>query len=79
MEFRLGPHNEGGDYPKRHADPDDPFRWDFAAISSLKHRGCVAMKSMKWAQREHDAPTSRFAAVAVELSKQIAGPARSLR
>lgn len=40
----LVPHNEGGDYPKRHADPDDPFRWDFAAISNLKHRGCVAVR-----------------------------------
>lgn len=40
----LVPHNEGGDYPKRHADPDDPFRWDFAAISGLKNRLCVAVR-----------------------------------
>ena len=37
-------HNEGGDYAKRHADPDDPFRWDLASISKLKDRDCVAVQ-----------------------------------
>ena len=41
----LVPHNEGGDYPKRHADPDDPFRWDFAAhIRTQGVVGCVAVR-----------------------------------
>lgn len=30
--------NDAGDYQKRHNDPDDPFRWDFANISKLKLR-----------------------------------------
>lgn len=42
--IRLIPHNEGGDYQKRHDDPDDPLRWDLASISGLKERGCVALK-----------------------------------
>jgi CRISPR-associated endonuclease Csn1 len=40
----LVPHNEGGDYPKRHADPDDPFRWDFANVPGLRERNCVAAR-----------------------------------
>jgi len=30
--------NDAGEYQKRHADPDDPFRWDFANIGKLKAR-----------------------------------------
>lgn len=30
--------NDAGDYQKRHADKEDPFRWDFANIGKLKHR-----------------------------------------
>ncbi|MFN3578000.1 MAG: type II CRISPR RNA-guided endonuclease Cas9 [Tabrizicola sp.] len=30
--------NEAGDFQKRHNDPDDPFRWDFANIGKLKLR-----------------------------------------
>lgn len=30
--------NDAGEYPKRHADPDDGFRWDFANIGKLKAR-----------------------------------------
>ena len=30
--------NDAGDYQKRHNDPDDPFRWDFANIGKLKLR-----------------------------------------
>ncbi|MCT9000599.1 type II CRISPR RNA-guided endonuclease Cas9 [Chelativorans intermedius] len=30
--------NDAGDYQKRHADTDDPFRWDFANIGKLKQR-----------------------------------------
>lgn len=37
----LVAHNEAGDFAKRHADNDDPFRWDFAGISRLKTRGCA--------------------------------------
>ncbi len=40
----LVPHNEGGDYAKRHVDPDDPFRWDFAAIAGLKARNAVRVQ-----------------------------------
>lgn len=29
--IRLIPHNEGGDYQKRHDDPDDNLRWDLAS------------------------------------------------
>lgn len=40
----LAPHNEGGDFQKRHDDPDDAFRWDLATISKLKDRGCRYMR-----------------------------------
>lgn len=40
----LVAHNESGDLQKRHDDPDDTFRWDFASISGLKDRNCVAVK-----------------------------------
>lgn len=40
----LVAHNEGGDYAKRHANPDDPFRWDFAAITGLKARKAVRVR-----------------------------------
>ncbi len=30
--------NEAGNFQKRHEDPDDPFRWDFANIGKLKQR-----------------------------------------
>ncbi len=36
--MRLVGVNEAGEYDKRHNDPDDPFRWDFATISILKAR-----------------------------------------
>lgn len=36
-------HNEGGDYQRRHDDPDDAFRWDFAGIAGLKDRNCAAV------------------------------------
>ena len=42
--LRLVTHNEGGDYQKRHDDPEDIFRWDLASISGLKERRCVAVK-----------------------------------
>jgi CRISPR-associated endonuclease Csn1 len=41
--IRLVSHNEGGDFQKRHDDPDDAFRWDFAGIAGLKDRNCVAV------------------------------------
>jgi CRISPR-associated endonuclease Csn1 len=34
----LAPHNEAGELAKRHDDPNDPFRWDFAAIPGLRAR-----------------------------------------
>jgi CRISPR-associated endonuclease Csn1 len=34
----LAAHNEGGELQKRHDDPNDLFRWDFANISRLKKR-----------------------------------------
>lgn len=34
----LAGHNEAGDLQKRHNDKEDPFRWDFAAISGLNDR-----------------------------------------
>lgn len=36
--LRLAGHLESGDLQKRHDDPDDPFRWDFANFSKLKDR-----------------------------------------
>jgi CRISPR-associated endonuclease Csn1 len=33
-------HNEGGEFPKRHEDKDDPFRWDFANVGKLRDRMC---------------------------------------
>lgn len=40
----LALHSAGGQLQKRHADPDDPFRWDFAAISRLKKRKARKVK-----------------------------------
>lgn len=34
----LVAHNEAGDYQKRHDDPEDPFRWDFANIGGMRGR-----------------------------------------
>jgi len=34
----FAPHNESGEYAKRHKDPDDPFRWLFVAYGQLKTR-----------------------------------------
>ncbi|PWB79279.1 MAG: type II CRISPR RNA-guided endonuclease Cas9, partial [Methylocystaceae bacterium] len=31
-------HNEAGELQKRHDDPDDPFRWDFANIGGMRAR-----------------------------------------
>ena len=39
----LADHNEGGDFQKRHDDPDDSFRWDLATISNLKDRRCIRL------------------------------------
>jgi CRISPR-associated endonuclease Csn1 len=36
--FYLAPHNETGELAKRHADPEDEFRWDLATVSKLKGR-----------------------------------------
>ncbi|WP_159732338.1 type II CRISPR RNA-guided endonuclease Cas9 [Methylosinus sp. Ce-a6] len=47
-------HNEAGELQKRHDDPEDPFRWDFANIGGMRIRnaqkiaidelGCIANK-----------------------------------
>lgn len=37
-------HNEGGDLPKRHEDPDDPFRWDFANVRGMAVRNAKKLK-----------------------------------
>jgi CRISPR-associated endonuclease Csn1 len=42
--IRLAPVHEGGRLQDRHADKDDPFEWDFAAISKLKERNCIAVR-----------------------------------
>jgi CRISPR-associated endonuclease Csn1 len=40
----LAPHNEGGDFQKRHDDPHDLFRWDLAGIGRLKERNARAVR-----------------------------------
>lgn len=42
--IRLATVHEGGKLQDRHADKDDPFDWDFATISKLKERNCVAVR-----------------------------------
>jgi CRISPR-associated endonuclease Csn1 len=42
--IRLAPVHEGGKLQDRHADKDDLFEWDFATISKLKERNCVAVR-----------------------------------
>lgn len=42
--IRLAPVHEGGKLQERHACKDDPFEWDFATISKLKERNCVAVR-----------------------------------
>ena len=34
----LVPHNEGGQFDKRHKDEDDPFRWEFVSFSKFQTR-----------------------------------------
>ena len=34
----FAPHNESGEFGKRHKDPDDPFRWLFVSYGKLKER-----------------------------------------
>jgi CRISPR-associated endonuclease Csn1 len=36
--LRLAEHHESGDLAKRHADPDDPFRWALVSFNQLKVR-----------------------------------------
>ena len=36
--FSLVNHTDAGSFQKRHADSEDPFRWDLATISKLKER-----------------------------------------
>ncbi|MGQ9367170.1 type II CRISPR RNA-guided endonuclease Cas9 [Azospirillum sp. A39] len=36
--FRFAEHNEAGELDKRHADPDDPFRWLIVAYDKLRRR-----------------------------------------
>lgn len=36
--FRLAPHAEAGELDKRHADPDDPFRWLIISYDVLRRR-----------------------------------------
>ncbi len=40
--FKLAAHNETGNLDKRHADPNDPFRWLMASYNTL--RGMRAMR-----------------------------------
>jgi CRISPR-associated endonuclease Csn1 len=37
-------HTDAGDFQKRHDDPDDAFRWDFANVGKLRERGAVAVR-----------------------------------
>jgi len=39
----LVPHNEAGDYQKRHDNRDDPFRWEFFGFSSFRGRNLHAV------------------------------------
>jgi CRISPR-associated endonuclease Csn1 len=36
--FYLVPHNEGGEFQKRHENDDDHFRWELGSISKYKER-----------------------------------------
>ncbi len=42
--IRLAPVHEGGKLQDRHMDKNDLFEWDFATISKLKERNCVAVR-----------------------------------
>lgn len=42
--FYLAVHSEGGKLQDRHDDPDDPFRWDLAGISSIQKRNARKIK-----------------------------------
>ena len=37
-QIMLVPHNEAGDFQKRHDDLNDPFRWEFFGFSSFRKR-----------------------------------------
>jgi CRISPR-associated endonuclease Csn1 len=34
--FKLAGHNETGNLDKRHADPNDPFRWLMSSYNTLR-------------------------------------------
>jgi CRISPR-associated endonuclease Csn1 len=40
QRLRLAEHKETGNLEKRHADPEDPFRWTFLSFSKLKPARC---------------------------------------
>jgi CRISPR-associated endonuclease Csn1 len=42
--IRLAPVHEGGKLQDRHTDKSDLFEWDFATISKLKERNCIAVR-----------------------------------
>jgi CRISPR-associated endonuclease Csn1 len=42
--IRLAPVQEGGKLQDRHTDKSDLFEWDFATISKLRERNCVAVR-----------------------------------
>jgi CRISPR-associated endonuclease Csn1 len=59
--FKLAAHNEAGNLDRRHADPDDPFRWLMASYNTLKslnaHKVRVDELGTVW--REHPDDVAR--------------------
>ena len=51
--IRLAEHHEGGELQKRHADPDDPFRWLFTSFNRLREMGARPVR-VDEAGRVHD-------------------------
>lgn len=60
--FKLAPHQETGNLDKRHADPEDPFRWLMASYATLKAMGAERVRvdelGRAWRVRPEEAARS---------------------
>jgi CRISPR-associated endonuclease Csn1 len=65
--FKLAAHNETGNLDRRHADPEDPFRWLMASYNTLKSLNAEKVRvdelGRVWRERTED--------IARKLSRRI--------
>jgi CRISPR-associated endonuclease Csn1 len=56
--FKLAANNEAGNLDRRHADPNDPFRWLMASYNTLKSLNAEKVRADElgrvWRERQED-------------------------